>query len=271
MPNTLLLSSDRRPRNGRRSRRDRFRAGLLGLGLGLEAILILVLWAERRRRIRGEQALHRLSAQLLTAQEDERGRIGRDLHDDIGQQLALLAVELDMLEARSKAGASAATRGVADLGGRVRTVATDVQEIARRLYPARLDHLGLVEAVRSLGHSVARRHGVDVEVSAVRWPAETPRWLGSCLYRVAQEALQNVVKHSGAHSARVALQGSSRVLKLTISDGGRGFEPEADLAGAGLGLASMRERLRAVGGTLALHSVPGHGTRIEAIVPRPER
>lgn len=250
--------------------RDRFRAGLLGLGLGLEAILILVLWAERRRRVRGEQALRRLSAQLLTAQEDERGRIGRDLHDDIGQQLALLAVELDMLAARGEAGGRSVPSGVADLGERVRTVATDVQEIARRLYPASLDHLGLVEAVRSLGHSVQRRHGIDVEVSAVRWPDETPRWLDSCLYRVAQEALQNVVKHSGAHAARLSFQGSSRELKLTVSDGGCGFEPETESAGTGLGLASMRERLRAVGGTLTMHSVPGHGTRIEAVVPRPE-
>jgi signal transduction histidine kinase len=270
MPRTALLFPVERRRSDVRLRRSRTRVILLGLGLGLPAFLIPLLRAERRHRLRVERELHRLSNQLLTAQEDERARIGRDLHDDIGQQLALIAVEFDLLKASCGEGVTAAALDGSGLAGRIRTVAADVHEIARRLHPARLEHLGLVDAVRGLGHEMERLHGVEVAVSAVRWPAQTPQWLGACLYRVAQEALQNVMKHSGAQAARLVLDGSSRVLKMTIMDGGRGFEPAA-IGGTGLGLLSMRERLRAVGGTLALHSVPGHGTRIEATVPRPRR
>jgi signal transduction histidine kinase len=270
MSNTAILLPIERRRDGVRSRRSLAQVVLVGLGLALPSVLIPLLWAERRRRARVEQELHRLSIQLLTAQEDERARIGRDLHDDIGQQLALIAVELDLLRGSSDEGVTAEALDGSGLAGRIRTVATDVHEIARQLHPARLEHLGLVEAVRGLGREMERLHGVEVEVSAIRWPGETPRWLGACLYRVAQEALQNVMKHSGARTTRLVLDGSSRELKMTIADRGRGFEP-AVVNGAGLGLISMRERLRAVGGTLALRSVPGRGTLVEATVPRPGR
>jgi signal transduction histidine kinase len=238
----------------------------LTLGVGLQAVLIAILWAERRRRVRGQRELHRLSGQLLTAQEDERGRIARDLHDHLCQQLALLAIELDVLEAQRS---EPADPSAAALGDKARAIAADVHALARELHPARLEHLGLVGALRSLALEVERMYQLRVNVVTVNWPAKLPRGLVYCLYRVAQEALQNVLKHSHAEAAHLTLHGTPQKLRLTISDDGWGFDVETGSPQHGLGLASMRERLRAVGGTLAISAAPGRGTRLEAQVPRP--
>lgn len=257
---------------GRIARRKEHRNQLfaLAVGVGLQAVLIAVLWAERRRRVRGQQELHWLSGQLLKAQEDERGRIARDLHDHVCQQLALLAIELD-LPAAQRTGASDATSTApvtTSLGWKARAIAADVHALARELHPARLEHLGLVSAVRGLGQEVERVHRLRVDIVATDWPVELPRGLVYCLYRVAQEALQNVLKHSRAKTVQIAFRATARRLRLTIADDGRGFDADSAVARQGVGIASMRERLRAVGGTLAIHSTPAYGTRVEAYVPR---
>jgi signal transduction histidine kinase len=252
----------RRARHGP-SLKKRNQVMVLALGAGLQAVLIAILWAERRRRTRGQQELRRLSGQLLTAQEDERGRIARDLHDHICQQLALLAIELDVQDHQDGA-------DVASLGDKARAIAADVQTLARELHPSRLEHLGLIDAVRRLGLEVERLHRLRVEVAASDWPAELPRGLIYCFYCVAQEALQNVLKHSRAETAQVAFRVTRHGLQMIVSDDGCGFDAGAATARAGLGVASMRERLRVLGGTLTIHAAPGRGTRLRAEVPRPE-
>lgn len=257
----------------KRRKQHRNQMFALALGVGLQAVLIAVLWAERRRRVRGQQELHWLSGQLLKAQEDERGRIARDLHDHVCQQLALLAIELDMpaaqrTDASDAAAATSTPPGTTSLGWKARAIAADVHALARELHPARLEHLGLVAAVRSLGQEVERVHRLQVDVVATDWPTELPRGLVYCLYRVAQEALQNVLKHSRAKAVQIAFRATARRLQLTIADDGRGFDADSAAAPQGVGIASMRERLRAVGGTLAIDSTPAHGTRVEAYAPR---
>lgn len=264
--------NSRATRRAAAKRRKKHRTQLFALafGAGLQAVLIAILWAERRRRVRGQQELHWLSGQLLKAQEDERGRIARDLHDHVCQQLALLAIELDMPAAQrtDPADTDPAPTGTTSLGWKARAIAADVHALARELHPARLEHLGLVSAVRSLGLEVERVRRLRVDVVATNWPAELPRALVYCFYRVAQEALQNVLKHSRAETVQLAFRATPRRLQLTIADDGRGFDAESAAAGQGIGVASMRERLRAVGGTLAIQSTPAQGTRVVASVPR---
>lgn len=268
---TLSRSAGHRKRTKhRKARRARHGPSLkrnevmvLALGAGLQAVLIAILWAERRRRMQGQQELRRLSGQLLTAQEDERGRIARDLHDHVCQQLALLAIELDVQDPLGGG-------DVESLGDKARTIAADVHTLARELHPSRLEHLGLLGAVRRLGLEVERLHRLRVKVAASDWPAELPRGLVYCFYRVAQEALQNVLRHSRAETAHVAFRATRHGLRMTVADDGCGFDTGAATARGGLGVASMRERLRVVGGTLTIHAAPGRGTRLRAEVPRPE-
>jgi signal transduction histidine kinase len=254
----------------KRRKKHRTQLFALALGASLQAVLIAILWAERRRRVRGQQELHWLSGQLLKAQEDERGRIARDLHDHVCQQLALLAIELDMPAAQptDPTDMDPAPAGTTSLAWKARAIAADVHALARELHPARLEHLGLVSAVRSLGLDVERVHHLRVDVLATNWPAELPRALVYCFYRVAQEALQNVLKHSRAGVVQLAFRATPRRLQLIIADDGRGFDAESAAARQGIGVASMRERLRVVGGTLVIQSTPTQGTRVVASVPR---
>ena len=185
-------------------------------------------------------------------------RIARELHDGISQQLAVLALELDALAgpARRLGGIASSRRGL--LAQRTRTIAADVQQVTRGLHPARLEHLGLVPAVRALGHEMEHSE-LHVDVAESDWPARLPSVVALSLYRVAQEALHNAVKHSGAGVLSVSFRGGNGALTLTISDAGRGFDPQGPEAYGGLGIVSMRQRLRAIGGSLRDHCCAGTG------------
>ena len=211
---------------------------------------------------RAEQALRELSGRLIAAQEDERRRIARDLHDSVGQYLALIAIRLDdlhrLVPPNTEAGAI-----VDVLVEDCATVGREVHAMSHRLHPAKLEALGLVEAIASQCREMSQ-HGVFVKFSALDIPSIPPA-IALCLFRIVQEALGNVAKHSGADSARVTLMGVGDIIVLRIADSGSGFVPE--WRSEGLGLVSIRERAHATGGDVRIRSAPGQGTEIEAHVP----
>ena len=223
-----------------------------GAVMALQAMLIAALvWAVRRRR-EAELEARRLSGRVLTAQEDERRRIARELHDGANQEIALFAMHLD----RS---------GQGTLAERARALSTDLHRLSHELHPAILDQLGLVQALQQFGEQLGRRRGLRIDVRADGWPAHVPPAVAITFYRVAQEALQNVARHSGATEATVLLQGSPAGVSMRVVNRGLGFSPGQG-ATPRLGLAGMHERLRSVGGELRLTTSPGKGTTVFAQV-----
>ena len=215
-------------------------------------------------RQRSEATLRGLSGRLIQAQEDERTRIARELHDDVGQRLALLSLDLHKMGSSPGDPDQVYLRS-AELVGRVNELSGDVQNVAYNLHPAQLEHLGLRPAVEGLCKGLIARHDLRIKLDLHELP-ELSDAVALCLYRITQEALQNVVKHSGADAARVELWEDEDAIILRISDTGSGFEPSSPPRG-GFGLVSMRERLRLVDGQLTIESSPGTGTRLEIHVP----
>jgi signal transduction histidine kinase len=198
---------------------------------------------------------------LLTAQEVERTRIARELHDDISQQTALLMIDLQRL---SGGEAGARFREVFERG---QQIAKSLHNLSHRLHPAKLQLMGLVPALQSLEHDfsnadIAVTLSCDEDISSAAVPYE----ITLTLYRVVQEALVNAARHSGAVEVLVQLRTERRNLVLTITDDGVGFDVPAKW-GKGLGLISMRERVEAAGGKLNVCATPGNGTRLEITVP----
>lgn len=222
--------------------------------MAVQAALIAALLVEQRRRRTADMHARTLSIRLFTAQEEERRRIARELHDGANQELALFAMQLDQT-------------GHQALGDRARALATDLHRLSHELHPALLDQLGLVPALQQFADQLAAGRAVDIEVRTSQWPSSVPPAIAAALYRVAQEALQNVVRHSGARHAVVHLQATEADLTMSVTDAGAGFLAGDDPT-AGIGLAGMRERLLAIGGTLMVESAPGAGTTVVARVPR---
>jgi signal transduction histidine kinase len=239
----------------------------LAAALAIQAALIAALLVQMRRRRAAEAQLRDLSGRVLTGQEEERRRVARELHDGASQQLALLAIELDQLGVGALDPKALPERGHA-LAGRARELSSELHRIAYELHPAILDQLGLVAALRQFAARFGPVHGIRVEVSEADWPADLPRRVSLGLYRVAQESLQNVARHSGATKASLVLRGADDVVRLIVSDDGKGFKPLRARDGAGLGLVGMHERLRLLGGELRVDSAAGGGTVVKAEVPR---
>jgi PAS domain S-box-containing protein len=206
--------------------------------------------------------IQQLAGRLLTAHEDERRHLARELHDDLTQRLARLAIDAGRMER-----AADAPEGVRPLREDLVRLSEDVHALSYRLHPSVLDDLGLAEALRAECHRVAR-HGdlrIDVEASAV--PAALPAEASLCLFRVAQEALSNAARHAHASAVTVQLSSIDRRLQLAVSDNGSGFDPGRPRDHASLGLASMRERVRLLQGEFHIESTPGRGTTVVAWVP----
>ncbi|HKF46080.1 MAG TPA: PAS domain S-box protein [Terracidiphilus sp.] len=223
---------------------------------------ILIFAEDITRRKQMEMALSDMSRKLIDAQEKERSRIARELHDDINQRLALLSLEVGQLQSNP----AEIERRTQELRNRIGEISTDVQVLAHDLHPARLEFLGAVDGMESWSRDFAERHKLELEFTTdVRSPIRPE--IGVSLFRVLQEAMQNAVKHSGARQIQVQLREDSESLRLVVRDSGRGFDTEAASRGKGLGLTSMRERLRLVNGTISVDSKPKGGTVIEARVP----
>ena len=213
-------------------------------------------------RKQAEQALAEMTRKLIEAQEKERARIGRELHDDINQRLALLSMEVEQLQANP----FEIEPRVREIRNRIGEISMDVQALATDLHPSRLEYLGAVAGMKSWSKEFAERQGLEVDFTTeVRSPL--PLEIGVSLFRVLQEALQNTVKHSGGKRVEVQMREGTGALYLVVRDSGRGFDVEAATRGKGLGLTSMRERVRLVNGTITIDSKPDGGTAIEIRVP----
>jgi PAS domain S-box-containing protein len=206
---------------------------------------------------------------LLEAQEAERARIARDLHDDIAQRLALLAIGLDQLHQSAANPASGMAESIDHLRRQTLDISADVQALSHQLHPSRLRLLGFVPAIRGFCSEVSARQKVDVDFTHQNLPGNVRPDIALCLFRVLQEALQNAARHSSAARFSVHLQGTPKDISLTVRDAGRGFDPASVSQYGGLGLTSMRERLKLVDGELVIESQPASGTTIVARVPLP--
>ncbi len=217
-----------------------------------------------------QDRLRDLTTGLLTAQEEERRRISRELHDDLNQRLAMLAVELETLEKDPACSAESTRSRLAALRARTEAISDDVRRTAHQLHPSMVDHLGLPAALRSLCDDVSKQDRIRVTCRVKNVTLVIPTEIALCLYRVAQEALRNVVTHSGAQRATLTLMLTRKRLRLAISDSGQGFSRGTSTpVKKGLGILSMEERVRLVGGLLTLDSKPGKGTRVFVEVPLP--
>jgi PAS domain S-box-containing protein len=226
--------------------------------------------ADITERKRAEEALAGVSGKLITAQEHERTRIARELHDDIGQRLALLANELQQFREDSP-NLPEVRKRVEELEKQTCEIASDIQSLSHELHSSKLEYLGMVPAMRSFCNEFSKQQKLEINFKNHDLPSTLPPDMSLCFFRVLQEALHNSAKYSGARHIDVELWATPSDVRLTISDSGAGFDLKAAKAGPGLGLISMEERLKIVGGELLIESQPKRGTTIHARVPlRPE-
>jgi PAS domain S-box-containing protein len=218
-----------------------------------------------------EEAAHDLSGRLIHAQEEERARLARELHDALSQSLALLSVELDMFGQNPSSERGQISGRMQEFSADVKRLSSEVHRLSHELHPAKLEQLGLVAAMRGFCKELATAHEMAIEFADRSVPRAVPEDTALCLYRITQEALHNVIKHSGGTAARVELAMDDGELRLVVADDGVGFDPETIRVNGSLGLVSMAERARFVHGRLSIESHAGKGTRIDVRVPLASR
>ena len=233
---------------------DRSFIGYIGIGI------------EMTERKRAEEALTNVNRRLIEAQEKERTRIGRDLHDDIGQRLSLLTVELEQLH-HDPPNLPQVRYRIGELHKQASEIATDIQSLSHELHSAKLQYLGIVTTMRGFCREFGQQQKVEVDFKTHDLADDVPPDISLCLFRVLQEALHNSAKHSRARHFEVRLWGTSDEVRLTVTDSGVGFDREAARQGRGLGLISMEERLKLLNGTLAIETQPEKGTAVHVSVP----
>ena len=216
--------------------------------------------------VRGQNELRMLTASLFQSHEEERRQIARELHDDVSQQLAILDMELDELLAHSGQTGHFADR-VQTVRDRAAALSQDVRRISHRLHPAMLEDLGLGQALRALVEEFGTNESMPASFRSRSVPDPVPPEVAGALYRIAEEALQNIVKHAGKTHVKALLEGRSQRLRLEIADFGEGFDLEE--VQKGVGLIGMEERARSVGGTLTVSASLGKGTSIVVDIPMP--
>ena len=214
-----------------------------------------------------DEALSSVSRRLIEAHEEERTRIARELHDDINQRMALLSGNLERVKEILPASDVQARALVDEAGQRVSDLASDIQSLSHRLHSSNLEYLGLVPACDGFCREVSERQKIEIDFRAGAIPKALPKEISLCLFRVLQEALMNAIKHSEARRFEVGLVNVSSDIELTVHDSGIGFDLEKAMSGQGLGLTSMRERLKLVDGQLFIDSKPQGGTTVHARVP----
>jgi PAS domain S-box-containing protein len=219
---------------------------------------------ERRR---AEEAIASVSRRLIEAQEEERALIARELHDDFNQRIALLAINLETLKQDLPTSNGKVIRRIEEAKKRTNELAGDIQALSHRLHSSKLEFLGLARACDSFCRELSHRQNIEVAFHSRDLPKNLPQQIELCLFRVLQEALHNGVKHSGARRFDVSLNGTPSEILLAVRDSGIGFDPEKATSKHGLGLISMKERLKLVEGQLSIDSKPHQGTTIHARVP----
>ena len=221
--------------------------------------------ADISERKEAEEALVSLTGRLIEAQEEERKRIARELHDDYNQRLALIAIDLEGLAGNSSA--DDADERLHELFNRISEVGADLHSLSHTLHSSTLESLGLVAGVKAFCKEFTQQQGIQVEFAYQNVPHDIPNDTGLCLFRIVQEALRNVKRHSGANEAEVRLEQLDGRLHLSVSDRGTGFDSNKHSAERGIGIHSMEERLRFLGGRLEIQSRSMEGTRIDAWLP----
>jgi len=211
------------------------------------------------------EELRALAARLFNSQEEERQRVARELHDDVGQQLALVQMEIEQVQPRLAQQPDSLTPQLEQLSKRVAGLSDDVRNLSHRLHPSMLDDLGLGFALRSLVEEFGEREYMPATLTRINVPDSIPKPVAAALYRITQEALRNVSKHAGKTHVRVLLEGSEETISLEVVDMGDGFDQDERVNG--LGLLSMAERAHLVGGTFEIHSQLGRGSSITVKVP----
>jgi PAS domain S-box-containing protein len=227
---------------------------------------ILILTEDITHRKQMEEALSGMTRKLVEAQEQERVRIARELHDDIAQRLAMLAMEIEQMQELRPEMPSEMRDRARELSIRTNEITSDIQSLTRELHSSALEYLGLEAGMRSWCKEFGERQKLQITFQSHGVP-QLPKEISLCLFRVLQEALQNAAKHSGTERIEVQLTGNSGEIHLTVSDSGEGFEITAPGRSRGLGLMSMQERVRLVGGTIVIDSKPQAGTTIHTSVP----
>jgi signal transduction histidine kinase len=214
-----------------------------------------------------DEALADMSRNLLEAQEQERSRIGRELHDDINQRLALLSVEIQRIKEVSPVTYGELRSRMDELGKRTSDVSGMRISMSHELHSSKLEYIGLVSAMKSFCKEFSDKHKVEIDFDSGGVRPGVPPEVSLCLFRVMQEGLHNGLKHSGVRFFEVKLQGSPTDIQLTVRDLGVGFDPELARDTQGLGLISMQERVRLVKGTISITSRSQSGTVINVRVP----
>jgi signal transduction histidine kinase len=241
--------------------------------VAVQALLIAGLLVLRGKRRRAEQALRltsdrnrELAGSLITAQEEERTRIARELHDDVGQRVASLSIALSAVKRRVQDN-ERLRQDIAQLQQQTVELSTNLRQLSHDLHPAGLEHLGLLEALRSRCDDLQEASGVRARLEVPDEWVDVPDAVALCFYRVAQEALRNVAQHAAAHAVTVRLGRQNGRVFLSIADDGRGLANPATGRHPGLGLRSLTERVRMLGGTLDVQSPPGAGTTLAVSLP----
>ena len=226
------------------------------------------LQASQRALRQSSDDLQALAARLLTAQEEDRRRISRDLHDDVNQRLAMIAVDVETLSLRPPASQAVLGRSLRSVQDRIVELSDDIRRFVHQLHPSILDDLGLPIALQQLMDDFSSRTGLTSRFRHDNVPQALSRDLATCFYRIAQESLSNVARHADASRVEMDLVGAEQGLALSVTDDGRGFDRrKTDSSPSGLGLVSMNERLRLVGGALDVTSGPRRGTTVRAWAP----
>jgi PAS domain S-box-containing protein len=215
--------------------------------------------------------LQKLASRLITAQEEQMRQLARDLHDDLSQKLAVLAIDTGILEQKCVTSPPDVHRKLVEIKKKLIKVSEDVHSLSRQLHPSIIDDLGLVHAIDSECFTFTQTTGIAVSFSPQNVPAPLPKETALCIYRVIQESLRNVAKHSKAREAQISLIGGPERLHLAVRDSGIGFDMNEVKHKAGLGFTGMRERVRLNRGTLSIQSEPEKGTVVEVIIPMPEK
>lgn len=218
---------------------------------------------------RSHQELQALTGRLLAAKEEENSRLARELHDTISQRLAALGMDVSAVQQQLAISSPPMSDRLRLMGEEIGRLAQDIHRLSRQLHPSILEHLGLMAALRAESAAFSSQHGIGAELVPASVPDSLPGEIAMSLYRIAQESLWNVAKHAGARQVRLAVSQANGELVLAVEDDGRGFEPERVKGQGGLGLVSMEERARLVGGRFRVESQPGKGTRVEVRVPVP--
>ena len=232
----------------------------------LQSILIIHLFLERRRRRQSDRALRMMTKRVIDASEEERRHIARELHDDFCQRLSLMSIQIGSATVEPRFGDGDAQHDQGAILAELHTVISDLHGLSHRLHSSKLEFLGLKAAMLELCQQISQKRHIQIDLQTDQLLITPQKDISLCLYRVAQEALNNVLKHSGADFAQITLSETHGRLRMEITDSGKGFDPAT--VAIGLGLTAMAERVRILGGDFKIRSKPGAGTTITTTIKR---